>query len=69
MTLPLSRTEIDYPLIHEAHAASSLADAQNAWRAARVKAPAMRSLPAVRADVALELERAAAGGHSRADRA
>jgi SagB-type dehydrogenase family enzyme len=35
-TLPLSREEIDYPLVREAHAASSLAtpEAVRAWRAA-----------------------------------
>jgi SagB-type dehydrogenase family enzyme len=55
VTLPLSRTEIDYPLIPAAHAASSLADAPavQVWRAARVEAPPMS--PA-RADVPLALE-------------
>jgi SagB-type dehydrogenase family enzyme len=52
-TLPLSREEIDYPLIREAHAASSLATvtAVRAWRAAGVE-PVPRS--AVRANLTLE---------------
>jgi SagB-type dehydrogenase family enzyme len=52
-TLPLSRQEIDYPLIREAHAASSLttATAVQAWRAAGAEPPRMR---AVRPDVTLE---------------
>ena len=52
-TLPLSRTEIDYPIIREAHRASSLATptAVKAWRAAAEEPPRMS---AVRPDVTLE---------------
>jgi SagB-type dehydrogenase family enzyme len=52
-TLPLSREEIDYPLIREAHVASSLATATavREWRTAVAEAA---RLSAVRADVALK---------------
>jgi SagB-type dehydrogenase family enzyme len=47
-TLPLSRHEIEYPILHEAHAASSLATADDvrAWRAGGA-APADSGTPAI----------------------
>jgi SagB-type dehydrogenase family enzyme len=45
--MPLSRAEVDYPLLREALAASSLpdADAVRAWRAARRSAPRASAAP------------------------
>lgn len=52
-TLPLSHTEIDYPLVREAHTASALATATavQTWRTAGSEPPRM---PALRSDVVLE---------------
>src|SRR6185436_10074060 len=52
-TLPLSREEIDYPLVREAQAASSLATAAavKSWRAAGAEPPRML---AVRPNILLE---------------
>jgi SagB-type dehydrogenase family enzyme len=51
-TVPLSRTEIDYPLVRAAHVASALAtpEAVRAWRAAGDETPAP---PAVRCELSL----------------